>query len=260
MQAEWHSCIVAVKMLKRSDEIAMNDFRTELDVLQKVTIASDYEPSPCVLPTAAGWQCTVMSLAETDSCVVCLLQWFPSSCTSQSSAQSCAGCSEDHEPTVCWRQACCQLLRACAQMHHPNTVQFLGACTRKQPFMIITEYMPGGSLADLLRRPSSFPSMRRAIVMAIDCARAMTYLHLLECVLPIPSIMSFCQISSASSKQFAALFTTNSNNGWRCSATYIPASCCASRQGIRRKWREFTPGHRPNPCWTSGWGAMFTCS
>jgi len=27
---------VAVKMLKRSDEIAMNDFRTELDVLQKV--------------------------------------------------------------------------------------------------------------------------------------------------------------------------------------------------------------------------------
>ena len=68
------------------------------------------------------------------------------------------------------------------QMHHPNTVQFLGACTRKQPFMIVTEYMPGGSLADLLKRPSSFPSMRRAIVMAMDCARAMTYLHLLECV------------------------------------------------------------------------------
>ena len=66
-------------------------------------------------------------------------------------------------------------------MHHPNTVQFLGACTRKQPFMIVTEFMPGGSLADLLKRPSSFPSMRRAIVMAMDCARAMAYLHLLEC-------------------------------------------------------------------------------
>ena len=39
-QAEWHSCIVAVKMLKRSDEIAMNDFRTELDVLQKVICPS----------------------------------------------------------------------------------------------------------------------------------------------------------------------------------------------------------------------------
>ena len=38
LQAEWHSCIVAVKMLKRSDEIAMNDFRTELDVLQKVLL------------------------------------------------------------------------------------------------------------------------------------------------------------------------------------------------------------------------------
>lgn len=36
MQAEWHSSTVAVKMLKRSDSIAMNDFRTELDVLQKV--------------------------------------------------------------------------------------------------------------------------------------------------------------------------------------------------------------------------------
>lgn len=36
VQAEWHSSTVAVKMLKRSDSIAMNDFRTELDVLQKV--------------------------------------------------------------------------------------------------------------------------------------------------------------------------------------------------------------------------------
>ena len=34
---------MAVKMLKRSDEIAMNDFRTELDVLQKVRLA----PSRC---------------------------------------------------------------------------------------------------------------------------------------------------------------------------------------------------------------------
>ena len=41
LQAEWHSCIVAVKMLKRSDEIAMSDFRTELDVLQKVSASRD---------------------------------------------------------------------------------------------------------------------------------------------------------------------------------------------------------------------------
>ena len=47
MQAEWHSCIVAVKMLKRSDEIAMNDFRTELDVLQKVTPAASRQRPPC---------------------------------------------------------------------------------------------------------------------------------------------------------------------------------------------------------------------
>ena len=34
-RAEWHSSTVAVKMLKRSDSIAMHDFRSELDVLQK---------------------------------------------------------------------------------------------------------------------------------------------------------------------------------------------------------------------------------
>lgn len=62
-------------------------------------------------------------------------------------------------------------------MHHPNTVQFLGACTRRQPFMIVTEYMAGGSLADLIRQPENFPSLRRAVVMAMDTARAMTYLH-----------------------------------------------------------------------------------
>ena len=34
-RAEWHASTVAVKMLKRSDSIAMHDFRSELDVLQK---------------------------------------------------------------------------------------------------------------------------------------------------------------------------------------------------------------------------------
>lgn len=62
-------------------------------------------------------------------------------------------------------------------MHHPHTVQFLGACTQRQPFMIVTEYMAGGSLADLLQRPENFPSLRRAVIMAMDTARAMTYLH-----------------------------------------------------------------------------------
>ena len=53
MQAEWHGSTVAVKMLKRSDSIAMHDFRTELDVLQKV------------LCKAAQLQCKRAPSAET---------------------------------------------------------------------------------------------------------------------------------------------------------------------------------------------------
>lgn len=96
-RAEWHSSTVAVKMLKRSDKIAMQDFRSELDVLQK--------------------------------------------------------------------------------MHHPNITQFLGACTQTKPYMLVTEYMPGGSLADLLRMPEYHPSIKRALIMSQDCAKAMAYLH-----------------------------------------------------------------------------------
>jgi hypothetical protein len=35
-QATWNQTPVAVKILKRSDKVAVDDFRTELDVLQKV--------------------------------------------------------------------------------------------------------------------------------------------------------------------------------------------------------------------------------
>ena len=43
-----------------------------------------------------------------------------------------------------------------SHMHHPRVVQFLGACTRNQPWLIMFEYMPGGALSTLLgaaRRP-----------------------------------------------------------------------------------------------------------
>ena len=37
------------------------------------------------------------------------------------------------------------------QVHHPHAVRFFGACTKRQPYMIVTEYLPGGSLADVFR-------------------------------------------------------------------------------------------------------------
>jgi hypothetical protein len=36
VQARWHGATVAVKILRRSDEVGLGDFRTELNVLQKV--------------------------------------------------------------------------------------------------------------------------------------------------------------------------------------------------------------------------------
>lgn len=36
-------------------------------------------------------------------------------------------------------------------MHHPHTVQFFGAVTKSMPYMIVTEFMGAGSMADMLK-------------------------------------------------------------------------------------------------------------
>ncbi len=70
-KAIWNGTVVAAKVLKGSDAIALGDFRGELDVLRRV--------------------------------------------------------------------------------HHPNAVQFLGAQTANQPFVLVTELMYGKSLADAFK-------------------------------------------------------------------------------------------------------------
>lgn len=37
------------------------------------------------------------------------------------------------------------------KVHHPHTVQFFGAVTKRTPYMIITEFMACGSMADMFR-------------------------------------------------------------------------------------------------------------
>lgn len=37
------------------------------------------------------------------------------------------------------------------KVHHPHTVQFFGAVTKQTPYMIITEFMGCGSMADMFR-------------------------------------------------------------------------------------------------------------
>lgn len=95
-KASWLGTTVAVKVVKNAGQLALADFRTELNVLQKV--------------------------------------------------------------------------------HHTHAVLFLGAVTKSQPFMIVTEFMSGGSLTDLFKG-GKCPKLWRAVELALDMARGLAYLH-----------------------------------------------------------------------------------
>ena len=62
------------------------------------------------------------------------------------------------------------------RVHHPNAVQFLGGCTKQEPYLLVTELMSGGSLADAFRSQRVF-ALRRALEIAVDCARGLAHLH-----------------------------------------------------------------------------------
>ncbi|KAK9810812.1 hypothetical protein WJX73_009202 [Symbiochloris irregularis] len=95
-KAMWNGTLVAVKSLKQSSEIALADFRSEIETLRKV--------------------------------------------------------------------------------HHPNAVQFLGARSKAEPYLLITELMSGGSVADAFRRERAF-GLRRSIEIALDAARGLAYMQ-----------------------------------------------------------------------------------
>lgn len=61
-------------------------------------------------------------------------------------------------------------------VHHPHCVQFLGCDLDRKPYMLVTELLPRGSLADTFRTTTTF-STRRAAEVARDMARGMAYLH-----------------------------------------------------------------------------------
>ncbi|KAL6519767.1 hypothetical protein OROMI_032661 [Orobanche minor] len=69
------------------------------------------------------------------------------------------------------------------RLRHPNILLFMGAVTSPQRLCIITEFLPRGSLFQLLQRNTSKLEWRRRIHMALDIARGMNYLH--HCSIPI---------------------------------------------------------------------------
>ncbi|KAI3876434.1 hypothetical protein MKW92_038161 [Papaver armeniacum] len=63
------------------------------------------------------------------------------------------------------------------RLRHPNVLLFMGAVTSRQHLCIVTEFLPRGSLYQLLRRNLPALDWKRRVLMALDIARGMNYLH-----------------------------------------------------------------------------------
>ncbi len=61
-------------------------------------------------------------------------------------------------------------------MRHPNLVQVLGAMRQQPSLMLITEYLAGGDLHQLLTKEKILPAPF-AVKYSLDIARGMSYLH-----------------------------------------------------------------------------------
>jgi len=65
-----------------------------------------------------------------------------------------------------------------SHMHHPRVVQFLGACTRGQPWIIVFEFLPGGALSTIMEKRSGKPlGLATGLRWSLDIAQGLRYLH-----------------------------------------------------------------------------------
>ena len=62
------------------------------------------------------------------------------------------------------------------KVHHPNCIQLLGAVINTDPYMIVYEFMTGGSVLDTIRTGGNF-SQWRSLMLAIDLAKGIDHLH-----------------------------------------------------------------------------------
>ncbi|KAI4317000.1 hypothetical protein L6164_024915 [Bauhinia variegata] len=64
-----------------------------------------------------------------------------------------------------------------SKIQHKNIVQFVGACTKPPNLCIVTEYMSGGSMYDLLHKQKAGLTLPSLLRVAIDVSEGMNYLH-----------------------------------------------------------------------------------
>jgi len=65
-------------------------------------------------------------------------------------------------------------------LHHPNILLFMGACTQTAKLTIVTEFMPRGSVDDLIHSAALDLPLQKRIQFAKDCALGMNWLHSLK--------------------------------------------------------------------------------
>ncbi|KAG0485225.1 hypothetical protein HPP92_009304 [Vanilla planifolia] len=68
-------------------------------------------------------------------------------------------------------------MRAAGRAHHRNIVRLLGFCHEGTNFILVYEYIPKGSLANLIFDPKKRPSWKERVDIALDVARGLHYLH-----------------------------------------------------------------------------------
>ncbi|XP_069795533.1 serine/threonine-protein kinase TNNI3K [Narcine bancroftii] len=72
----------------------------------------------------------------------------------------------------------CREVSILCRLNHPCVIQFVGAClSDPSQFAIVTQYISGGSLFSLLHEQKRIIDLQSKLIIAIDVARGMEYLH-----------------------------------------------------------------------------------
>ncbi|NWZ87299.1 TNI3K kinase, partial [Poecile atricapillus] len=72
----------------------------------------------------------------------------------------------------------CREVSILCQLNHPCVIQFVGACLDDpSQFAIVTQYISGGSLFSLLHEQKRILDLQSKLIIAVDVAKGMEYLH-----------------------------------------------------------------------------------
>ncbi|XP_031489250.1 probable LRR receptor-like serine/threonine-protein kinase At1g51810 isoform X2 [Nymphaea colorata] len=63
------------------------------------------------------------------------------------------------------------------RIHHKNLVPLVGLCEERDEIILVSEYMAGGSLSEILKARASELTWRKRLQIAIDAATGLEYLH-----------------------------------------------------------------------------------